>query len=199
MKNSKKSIFFLCITLFFITSTSATISININYLYKTIFHNNMYSHHNKIALIDKALSNQNIANDDRNTLTNLKMILSIFVKSNNKMTPNIILYRTPKETLMHWAAKLDQDHLVKLLIQEGALLNPRNQWEQTPLHYAAEWNSPKATQLLLENGANLNVHDQYNKTPLDYAIEHKNKIIIDMLSPKSEKTDKDFKYDSNNQ
>ncbi|XP_055308574.1 myotrophin-like, partial [Sitodiplosis mosellana] len=85
---------------------------------------------------------------------------------------------------IHWAARLGKADTVKLLIENGANVNARGQYNRTPLYYAVD--SPEATKLevvkvLLENGANVDVKDDYGSTPLAKAAQIGHKKIVEQL------------------
>ncbi len=156
---------------------------------KTIF-NDQCSYQDKVCCVDKALCNKQLLIKDKETLICLQILLHTFITPKTPIDPNVILYRTPNETILHWAAKFDEIQLIERLIAEGAKINPRNQWQETPLHYAAQWNSPKAAQLLINAGADQNALDQHKKTPLDCAKDYKNREVIAVLSKQKEKSSK---------
>jgi ankyrin repeat protein len=55
------------------------------------------------------------------------------------------------------------------LIQAGAHISSRDEYERTPLHIAAKYNNLIAAEMLIGGGAKLMDKDNDGKTPLDYA------------------------------
>ena len=70
-------------------------------------------------------------------------------------------------TALHFAAAAGQTGVAKLLIQNGADVNVRNDGDgSTPLHYAATEGHADIARLLIASGANLEAVDQADQTPL---------------------------------
>lgn len=76
-----------------------------------------------------------------------------------------------RTTPLHHAAMADQDVTIHVLLQAGANVNVRDNFELTPLHYAATMNHIKIIKILLRAGANVNARDNFELTPLHYAVE----------------------------
>lgn len=60
-------------------------------------------------------------------------------------------------TALHLASDLGGLDAVRLLLEDGANPNVRNDKGQTPLHLASEWNHVERTRFLLECGADVDV------------------------------------------
>ena len=75
-------------------------------------------------------------------------------------------------TLMHHAARQDNEVIVKRLIDAGAdmnMMDKRFKW--TPLHYAAERIRSDIAKLLIKEGADLNLMDNDGDTPLHIVFQ----------------------------
>ncbi len=59
--------------------------------------------------------------------------------------------------------------ILRLLIDEGALVSKKDGRGKLPLHYAAENNNIYAAELLLSNHSKIMSKDNDGKAPLDYA------------------------------
>ena len=71
--------------------------------------------------------------------------------------------------------------LVKQALNDGADINTRNHYDQTPLHYAALRGHIRIVSFLLEAGADYKIKGTYNKTAHDWAVMHGHKKIVIML------------------
>ena len=74
-------------------------------------------------------------------------------------------------SLLHFAAVRGKTECAKVLIDNGAKLNPQTSAKKTPLHYAADRGFIELTKLLVENKAKLDLRDAEGWTPLHYAAE----------------------------
>lgn len=63
-----------------------------------------------------------------------------------------------------------KDECVKLLLENGAMINEKDNYGRTPLHISARYNIGECTKILLENGALINEKDNDEFTPLHYAV-----------------------------
>lgn len=70
---------------------------------------------------------------------------------------------------------------VKLLIDNGAKVNTRNNQGFTPLHRAAQQRSPDAAQVLIENGADVNAENIQRDTPLHWAAFYGSPAVAKLL------------------
>ena len=78
---------------------------------------------------------------------------------------------------------------IKEALNNGANINIKNNYGETPLHFAIVFNrSIKIIELLLEKGANINIQDRNGNTPLYFAISINKPIeIIKFLLEKGAK------------
>ncbi|XP_044764330.1 serine/threonine-protein phosphatase 6 regulatory ankyrin repeat subunit A-like [Coccinella septempunctata] len=72
-----------------------------------------------------------------------------------------------KSTALHEAAKTGRVDIIKILLENGADIDAKDEAEQTPLHWAVRYhNSMDQIKIFVENGANVNYKDKYGCTPL---------------------------------
>lgn len=76
-----------------------------------------------------------------------------------------------KQTAFHWAAKLGNLKILKLLIQNGKCLNQYDLKLRTPLYLAALNNQKEAVKMLLENGGNPQIADVDGNKPVDVTTD----------------------------
>jgi len=75
-----------------------------------------------------------------------------------------------KRTPLHWACRIDNIELVKLLVDQGSNLNLMDMNGIAPLQSLASRGLVKAAELLIEEGADLNIQDKFGlATPLHMA------------------------------
>jgi len=72
-------------------------------------------------------------------------------------------------TGLHWAARLGLKEMARLLIDNRANPNARNDDNDTPLHWAAREGQKELAVILLAHGARVNVVDRDGWTPLRWA------------------------------
>jgi len=82
---------------------------------------------------------------------------------------------------IHSAAAGNYTDIARLLIENGANVNVRQQAGSTPLHSAAQNGNLDLLILLLENGADVNVRMEGGKLPADLAREKGFKEIAEIL------------------
>ena len=73
-------------------------------------------------------------------------------------------------TPLHIACQNSHTDLIKLLLDRGAKVDPKDCLENTPLHFATQKSDLQVMQLLLENKAQPNEKDKYGNTPLHMCI-----------------------------
>lgn len=72
-------------------------------------------------------------------------------------------------TPLHRAAYSNNVDIAKILIQYGANVNAKTEFEWTPLHSAVKWSNAECAALLLQHGADVNAISQGQQTPLHVA------------------------------
>jgi len=72
---------------------------------------------------------------------------------------------------IHIAAYTGQAAVAKLLLDLGADVNARGDFDKTPLHYAALEEELAIAELLIKHGADLAPVDAHGNTPLFYAVQ----------------------------
>ncbi len=85
------------------------------------------------------------------------------------------------ETALHWAAQLGKTEIANLLLERGALIDPKNGADQTPLILAARGAQADIVRLLIENGAELNATDIRGETALDQAKSLGHTEVVEIL------------------
>jgi len=86
----------------------------------------------------------------------------------------------------------DQLKIMRLLLDQGADVNARDNYGRTPLHYSSfspRWNrflrstskTVESSRLLLERGADIQVKDDEGKTPLQLALESERHDLAEFL------------------
>ena len=82
---------------------------------------------------------------------------------------------------LHWAASLGLAEMARLLIDNGADLNIRNEEGNTPLHWAAGEGQKELVVILIVHGADVNAHNKRGWTPLRWAEAQSQKEIARIL------------------
>ncbi len=70
---------------------------------------------------------------------------------------------------LHWACDRGTEHFVRILIEEGAMIDRRAFDGQTPLHYAASCGHANVVSMLLKAGADREAKDEEGNRPIDLA------------------------------
>jgi uncharacterized protein len=86
-------------------------------------------------------------------------------------------------TPLHAAAASRSISLARLLLENGADPNARQNGGFTPLHSAAQNGQVELIEVLLEHGAQRNVLTDDGKTPFDLAVDYKHPEELDLLKP----------------
>jgi len=82
---------------------------------------------------------------------------------------------------LHWAASLGLAEMARLLIDNGADVNIRNEEGYTPLHWAAGEGQKELVVILIIHGADVNAHNKRGWTPLRWAEAQRQKEIARIL------------------
>ena len=90
---------------------------------------------------------------------------------------------------MHLAAIYDHKEIAELLIAEGADVNAKTDYEETPLHLAAFDGHKEIAELLIAGGADVNAMNGIGETPLDLATNE----TADLLRKHGGKTGEELK------
>jgi ankyrin repeat protein/Tfp pilus assembly protein PilF len=73
---------------------------------------------------------------------------------------------------------------VRQLLEHGASVNARGEYQRTPLHWAANYSTIEVVALLIEKGANVRAVDGHQYTPLHFAAESGNTEVAKLLIEK---------------
>ena len=73
------------------------------------------------------------------------------------------------------------NHVVELLLNNGADLEAKNHKGLTPFTYAAEQGHEAIVRLLLDKGADIEAKSDNGRTPLIYAVMRKHEVIVRLL------------------
>ena len=84
-------------------------------------------------------------------------------------------------TGLHWAARQGAAAMARLLIDNGADPNARNDADETPLHWAAAEGRKEIVVMLIARGAKVNAAAMGGETPLRRAEAHKQDEIARIL------------------
>lgn len=84
-------------------------------------------------------------------------------------------------TGLHWAARHGEAAMARLLIDNGANPNARNDEDETPLHWAAAEGRKEIVVMLIAHGAKVNAAAAGGETPLRWAEAHKQDEIARIL------------------
>ena len=82
------------------------------------------------------------------------------------------------QTAFHWAAKLGDLKMLKILINKGKNLNIKDYKGRTPIFFASSNNNFDCVTLLVENGGNVFMDDYFGKKPVDVTDNMKIKYYL---------------------
>ena len=80
------------------------------------------------------------------------------------------------------AAWRGDDKMVQLLLQQGAEIDDRTKWGETPLHHAVTFGHAKVCEVLLKAGADAHSEDRLKRTPYQIAMQKGTKKVKKILS-----------------
>jgi len=92
-----------------------------------------------------------------------------------------VVHDTKGMSTLHQAACSGNDHLVKFLVNENAILDSRDDNGTTPLHIAAKNGHRRVAKVLIDGGAPLDSRDKYGTTPLHVAAKNGYEEVIEVL------------------
>lgn len=69
-------------------------------------------------------------------------------------------------TPLHRAAYSNNVDIARILVQYGANVNARTEYEWTPLHSAVKWSNAECAAFLLQHGSDVDAVSQGQQTPL---------------------------------
>ena len=78
---------------------------------------------------------------------------------------------------------------IKLLLKEGAGVNIKDLYGDTPLHFSCSYGNIEIVKLFIEKGANIYSKNNEGITPLDDAKKQKHKKIVKLLEDEIKKRD----------
>jgi hypothetical protein len=91
------------------------------------------------------------------------------------------LPKVPVDTSLHRSANEGDTKTARLLVETGADVNARDNFERTPLRLAAEVGNTETARLLVESGADVNARDNFESTPLHAATTWGYKDMVELL------------------
>jgi ankyrin repeat protein len=115
----------------------------------------------------------NAIDNDNNKLSEMLITLGFDV---NKRTQKNRCELLPHDTPLHHAVLKKNKQIISLLIQKGADVNAKDDYNDTPLNFAIELNDIEITEILLDNGAVINPKDVDRNIPLHTAVQNKNNL-----------------------
>lgn len=97
------------------------------------------------------------------------------------MRGNIIHVIDDEVTALHGASIAGNCNLVKLLLNEGSLIDEKSLKQKTALHYACELGYIDIARLLIDNEFNVNAETDNKYTPLMLALELGDQKMVELL------------------
>ncbi len=127
-----------------------------------------------------------ICNPDTSCDNKTAAVRKLFNKNNSYENPQFLNAHDPLSgtTLLITAASKGLVDVCKILIDNGADVNAKDDCGYTPLHEAAYRGHLKVYELLLDNGANINATDKYGRTPLYEAASGGHLKVYELLLEK---------------
>jgi ankyrin repeat protein len=104
--------------------------------------------------------------------------ISVLIKKGKDVNQSTSKGFTP----LHAATIGGHEEAIKLLLDNGALIDPREKEEnRTPLHIATQNGNKRIVELLISRGADINARAIANTTPLHIAVTISNEEIVELL------------------
>ncbi|MFU7501455.1 MAG: ankyrin repeat domain-containing protein [Candidatus Tisiphia sp.] len=107
-----------------------------------------------------------------------KKLADIFYDKDENTIKQIVNQNIHDITLLHYAALVDNQHAVQLLLSYGAKVNVKDKTGSMPIHYAT---SPNVVRLLIDHGADTNVKDDQGYSILTKACICNNVDLVKIL------------------
>ncbi|KAI9888491.1 MAG: hypothetical protein M1814_006882 [Vezdaea aestivalis] len=105
-------------------------------------------------------------------------------------------FRRPSFTELSAASFFGHETITKLLLDKGADIEAKDNYERTALHLAAENGHEAVVKLLLEKGADAEAKDEYESTALHRAAENGHEAVVKLLLEKGADTEAKNRYES---
>ena len=86
------------------------------------------------------------------------------------------------QTALHWAAFMNRESIVSLLIRSDARKNATDKQNNTPLHLAIFGNHEAVVRRLLQAGVDPGIYNKQNFTPLRWAIKYNCRAVAMLLA-----------------
>ncbi|CAD8139697.1 unnamed protein product [Paramecium pentaurelia] len=134
--------------------------------------------------LEYLLANGVDAREGDKFLTTPLMLASQYGRSHNvRLLVNTNLKAKNKEgnSAIHLASQNGHIECVKILIENGLLINFAGRNRMTALHFAAAYNHLELVEYLLDEGARINAKDKFGRTPLIMAARNGNLAILSKL------------------
>jgi|GEM_PF-1251552 len=125
-----------------------------------------------------------LASLPRSIFTMEKNIIKIKCETHKSLTQNHVQWQKANNdgnTVLHFAAALNNEALVRLAILNNCNVNHRNKYGQTPLHLASYNGYAAIVEYLLKCGSDINSTDADDETPLLLACEAGHLPVIEKL------------------
>jgi hypothetical protein len=82
---------------------------------------------------------------------------------------------------LYWAAEEGHERVAKILLENGAAVDVKDNIDRTALHIAAQFGHEPVAKLFLENGAAVDAKDKYDWTALHWAAENGHEHVTKLL------------------
>ncbi len=109
---------------------------------------------------------------------NIRNCFQYFLNKNCEEPKEPILLQREMSTLLHCAAKEDDDDLLNALLKKNVDVNILTEAKNTPLHLAAAHRCLKTSTSLLDKDANAEIENQDGKRAIDLAMENEAYPIV---------------------